>query len=279
MSPSMVVPTMRPLLLPVVAALALAGAPANGAAPDPVWALGPTDPELQARVGGGWDSGFIPDFRASERDRRAAWGAVTWTPAPMVSAWLQGGLAWDRAPAGMTWTAPTTLTVGTRLRPLAPARSGAPARLAPVDLGLSWWAGLPLSADRGAVDSDETDLSFSLEVGRALGPLRLDGALGLAILGNPLRLANQDDQPLVGLVAAWAPAPAARWPIEVHARGGGSLRTPRNPARTEAAVGLELACPLALGLEAGAGLSPAAPDLLLRAWLGRVRACRGGARD
>ncbi|MCK6504344.1 hypothetical protein L6R53_13240 [Myxococcota bacterium] len=266
--------------MPVLALSMLAGLSAQAAPAEEADARGPAEEGVALRGGGGLQDGSVPAFRAASRDRLAGWAQVAWTPDPLLTAWIHGGVARDRAPTGTVWTGPTALTLGSRLRPLAGARAGAAAgEPAAVDLALSWWAGVPLAADRGAVDSDETDISFAVEAGRALGALRLDGSLGLAILGNPLRLANQDDQPLAGLLLTWAGAPAGPRPWELHARAGGSLRTPRNPARTEAALGLELRCPLQAGLEAAAGLSPAAPDLGLDAWVGWGTACRHRTRD
>lgn len=47
----------------------------------------------------------------------------------------------------------------------------------------------------------------------------------------------------------------------------------------EAAAGLETHCPLQLGAEAAGGLTPAAPDLSVRAWLGWAWSCPGDGRD
>lgn len=273
------VPTLWPARLLALALSSLGSGAARGAPVEASVRPGPASQGLELVGGAGAQWGWVPPFRAAERDRAGGFGQAIWTPDPRLSAWIGGGVVRERAPAGTHWTGPTGLTIGSRLRPLVGAWPDGAGALASFDLGLSWWAGVPLARDRGAIDSDETDLSFAVEVGRALGALRLDGALGLAILGNPLRLANQDDQPLANLLATWTLAPRGPTPLDLHARAGGSLRTPRNPARTSASLGVELRCPLRLGLEAGAGLAPAAPDLSVQAWVGWATPCRGGARD
>lgn len=257
----------RPLRALPVSILGVLPGLCVAAAPEGVHQPGPAQAVLEARAAFSFAPGGVPAFRAAERDRLDGAAHLAWTPDPAVTAWLEGGVGREQTGVGTAFTGPSPLRLGTRVRPLHGLDL-------PVDLGLAWWAGLPVSFDRGALDADEADLSFLGELGRAFGPFRVDGALGLAILGNPLRFANQDDQPLAWLHAAWEPGPVA-----LSGRVGGAVHTPRNPDRLEAVLGVEAACPLRLGAELGAGLSPAAPDLLARAWAGFAWACLEGERD
>lgn len=245
----------------------LASLEARGSSPAWVQRAGPADAILQARVGGGWLSDLVPAFRASERDRLVGELQLEWTPEPLITVWTTGAVHHELAGAGPTWTGLDAVSVGTRLRPLRqPA--------AVVDLGLVWRATLPVSWDQGALGSDETDVVLLGELGRSLGRVRVDAAAGLAILGNPLRFANQDDVPLIWLTGRYDPGP-----LSTHLRIGGDVHTPRSPDRLQAVVGVETRCPLLAGAEAGAGLSPAAADWSGRAWLGWAWGCRDRPGD
>ena len=103
---------------------------------------------------------------------------------------------------------------------------------------------------------------------RTVGPASLAATGGLAIIGNPLMFANQDDLPLSHLSAA-----VPLGPTRLAFTAGGSWKTARNPARFETALSVEGHCPHLSGLSATAGLTPAAPDWAVTAWLGRGWGC------
>jgi len=233
------------------------------------WAVGapPPDAALTLAVGTAWAPDGTPSFHAASRDRLALDLGLTWSPAPVLAMDLGWGLARERSAVGPALLGPQALRLGTRLLALRQPR-------APLDASLGWQASLPWSADQGALGTDETDVSLAGSVGRAFGTVRADLGLGLAIRGNPLRLAGQDDIPLL-----WGRGEVQRGPVALHARAGGELGTARNPARLQALAGIATACPWRLEAEGGAGLSPAAPSFLLQVTVGWSWACRVPAGD
>lgn len=257
-----------PILLPLMSVLLLAPAALAGSPSGPPVGQA-TEGVVEARLAGAWLPGGVPRFRAAEVDSWTGGVDLRWQPHARVGLDLRAGLRADRSPLGNASSGPDEVVLATRLHPL-------PEDWLPVDLELAWAAHLPWSFDAGEVGTDETEVHLLADLGRDLGPVRLDLALGLAILGNPLRFADQDDVPLVWGMARWAPAGL---PLQAHLRVGGEWHTPRNPDRMEAVAGLETACPWRIGAEGGPGLGPASPDLALRAWVGWAAGCRRGAGD
>ncbi|MFT5680156.1 MAG: hypothetical protein ACI8RZ_001061 [Myxococcota bacterium] len=133
-------------------------------------------------------------------------------------------------------------------------------------------ASLPWSADHGIVLTDELDVWLLSGMSTAAGPGRVGLTGGLAILGNPLRFANQDDAPLLWLTGAV--------PVEgtsLSGRIGGALGTARNPARLTAALSAERGHPWRVGLTTEIGLTRAAANLGGGVWIGHRWGC-GSAR-
>jgi hypothetical protein len=97
----------------------------------------------------------------------------------------------------------------------------------------------------------------------------------MAILGNPLRFANQDDAPLLWLTAA-LPASAR---LALSGRIGGAMATPRNPSRLSSTLSATWGCPWQVGVTGEIGLSPAAADLGATLWLGHSWGCTALHRD
>ena len=102
----------------------------------------------------------------------------------------------------------------------------------------------------------------------ALAPVTVDAVAGLAILGDPWTFANQDDA-AVGWISAVAPV----GPVEILAKVGGRLPSPKNPADLSATAGVEWqpleALPgLAVGGQVQVGFTHAAPDFAGGLWVG-----------
>jgi hypothetical protein len=213
----------------------------------------------ETRLGMAYASGLVPPFRAADRNRWASEVAGRWSPSEAVRvsarwSWLQ-----DSTSNGDITRGPGDLVLQT---------TAFPVRGGPVEVGLSWAVKLPNAQDEGELGTDETDATITGVLAGSQGSLDWSTTAGLAILGNPLRFANQDDVPL-----AWAAAGLPVGPVRLGARAGGELATARNPARMEAALGAETVCPTLSGLEASAGLTPAAADWSVRAWVGWGAGC------
>lgn len=253
-----------PILVGLLGApAARAGSPASPPVGAPPQAL------VEARLAGGWSPGTVPPFQAAEVDAATGLLDLRWQPDRRVGLGVRAGLLHHSGGLAEPAWGPDETTLSVRLEPL-------PVGLLPVDLQLAWSAAVPWSFDAGQVGTDETATHLYLGLARRLGPLHLSALGGLAILGNPLRFADQDDVPLAGLAARWVPAGP---PLVVEARVGGQLSTPRNPARTEALASLETGCPWRLGVEGGPGLSLASADWSVRGWVGWAVACRDPAGD
>lgn len=137
-----------------------------------------------------------------------------------------------------------------------------------------WMAALPWTADHGDVLTDELDVWLLSGVSRAAGPGRVGVTGGLAILGNPLRFANQDDAPLLWLTGA-APVGEAT----ISSRVGGALATSRNPSRLTASLSAERGDPWRVGVTGEIGLTRAAADLGGEVWLARRWGCESARCD
>ena len=156
---------------------------------------------------------------------------------------------------------------GTRVIGGGDVRLGAAVRLrsAAVEVWLDQEVKLPNASDERQLGTDETDWQGRCWGGWN-GPLRVDAAAGLAILGDPNHFAAQDDAALIDLRVA---SPVG--PLQLYLWGGGRLPSPRNPADLGVRVGVGgERGRLTAGSELALGLTPAAPDVGVRAWVGLV---------
>jgi hypothetical protein len=211
------------------------------------------EPTWAARAGVDHFRGFVPPFRAAPRDIYAAKFAAEWRPAPTVTLDMDWDYRWMRTPVGDPINGPGDLRLGAH----AVAYRGI------VDAGLGWQVKLPNARDEGELGSDETDATVIATIGRTWAHVRLMGSGGVAILGDPIRFANQDDVPV-----AWISGVGDLGPVSLFARTGGHFGTGRNPARLSAALGAEGQCPYLFGGALTAGLTPAAPTVAVSAWVG-----------
>jgi len=213
---------------------------------DPIWLPSATIASCSAQVSLSttYDVDFSNQFGASS-DNDSLSGAMSALVSPHPSTHLYLYLP-------TTSAAPGDATLGIRIDPLV---AGA------WRLGLGWQSIVPLSADRGTPDGDELSVVLLSHATWTHSDLRLDAQLGLAIRGDPLRPASQDDQPVTWLVGQRR---------MLSARVGGTWPTARNPARLQALGGLrhDLGRGWMIGAEAGAGLSPAAPTWTAGLWAG-----------
>jgi hypothetical protein len=207
-------------------------------------------------VGGEILQGETPAFEGSPRDRYSLLSTLRWAPAEAVGFRLHYSLDRVSWPDGSSAKGSGDLTLGTTAQFL---EKGALA------LWLDISVKLPNAPDDTGLGSDETDTALSLFAYWHRESLSLLAGGGLAILGDPLQFANQDDAPLASVSATWT-----RGPIEAQIRSGGRLSSARNPADLRSALGLSWSIleEWSLGAEAGLGLTPAAPDSLYRLWLG-----------
>jgi len=205
-------------------------------------------------AGAAYQPGLVPPFRAGSRDRLAFGVGGRWVPDRRVqlSAGFDG--LYDRSAGGSELGAgDVRLGATTFLADLGPVRPW-----------LGFAVKLPDAKDEGELGTDETDITFGGAAEVHLGAWRALAGVGLGVLGNPLRFANQDDVPEVRAAVAWTPA---GW-IGAGACVNGDLATARNPARVVAGGWVRAAVPLSRGsrfagfaeLGGGAGLTPAAPD-------------------
>ncbi len=216
------------------------------------------EPSWAARAGARHRNGWIPPFRASPRDRWAAAFAAQWRPVSPVTLDLDWETIWDELPSGQRMKGPGDLRLGAH----------AWAWRSVVDLGLGWRVKLPNARDEGEIGSDETDVEVLGTVGRTWGHVRVMGVGGVAILGDPIRFANQDDVPI-----GWIASTGEIGPLTISGQVGGAFGTQRNPPRLSAVLGLEGQCPRVFGGDVQVGLTPAAPDWGAALWVGWAGGC------
>lgn len=195
-------------------------------------------------TGGEWAAGYVPPFRAGERDRGSVGvdGIVRLAPVTVRARW-----DWlvDAAPAGTT-SGPGDLRLGTVI---GLTRSG------PWEISLGWEAKLPNASDAGELGTDETDVLFGASGGYAAGPFAARVGVGLAVLGNPLRFANQDDVPMIRGDATWS-----RGPVAVIGKAALDVPTARNPTRASGDVAFRYGATWYGLVRGGGGFSAAAAD-------------------
>lgn len=204
----------------------------------------------EAALGGGYAPGFVPPFRAAERTRTSFGVGGRWMPDRRVQLSLAFDGLWDRTPAGSE-VGPGDVRLGAAAWLVDPG---------PIRLWLGWSAKLPDASDEGELGTDETDITFGTAVEAHHDDFRILGGVGLQILGNPLRFANQDDVPALRLAGSWTPGRLATG-VALNA----DLGTSRNPARITAGAWARGGVPIGvlhgfIELGGGAGLSAAAPD-------------------
>ncbi len=189
--------------------------------------------------------GYVPPFRAGERARTVASvsGGVRIAPVELRANW---GWIVDASEGGGVVNGPGDVRLGTVV---TLARPGA------FDLTVGWEVKLPNAADEGELGTDETDVTLGVTAGWARGPLSARLGAGLAILGNPLRFANQDDVPVARASLAWD-----RGPFRVVGEASADLPTSRNPARIEGDVALRFGTRWFGLVHGGGGFVPAAAD-------------------
>jgi hypothetical protein len=205
-------------------------------------------------AGGGWAAGLVPPFRAAERDRASIdVGGGVWVGDRVL---LRGAWSWlrDDSRAGGTASGPGDIRLGTV------ARLG---RTGDVRWFLGWEAKFPDAANEDELGTDETDVLFGGSFVWERGPWWATGAVGLGILGNPLRFANQDDVPMVRA------AVGRRWGVVSIAAGiDADLATSRNPSRVEPGLDVSAGKRVFVAVHGGAGVVPAAADLRVTASIG-----------
>jgi hypothetical protein len=206
----------------------------------------------EVSIHGVFAPGVVPEFRSAPRDRGALGVAA--------SGWLGNRV---RLAATWEWLFDQTSAAGTISGP-GDVRLGTALRVGTVGvlrLGLGWEAKLPNARNEEELGTDETDITFGAWGRADHGSFRGGLAVGLAVLGNPLRYANQDDVPLVSADGGL-----------VHGEWGASafcalaLPTPLNPARAEVGTRVRFGGTWFVEAEGAAGLTPAAADgrVLLR---------------
>lgn len=205
---------------------------------------------------------LVPPFRAAAVDEVWLGGAAWWSPAP--GATLRATWGWVRHAwqDGTVVSSPGDVRLAVVARPPLPTRPGLP----------EVWAGaevkLPNAGDEAGAGTDETDVTVLASLRWTTAPVTVVAGAGLAVLGDPLQYANQDD------ALVWGGSATARWPgwpfLAARMEGSGRARSPRNPAVAGLEGGLEgrlgRSC-WTVGLMAGPGLTPAAADLSGRAWV------------
>ncbi len=133
-----------------------------------------------------------------------------------------------------------------------------------VELWMDWVVKLPNADNTTRLGTDETDFTSSAMVRYATDAWWAQASFGLAILGNPLMFANQDDAAVL-----YASAGGPLGPLVWHARGGGRLVSAKNPPWMLAAAGLGYDSTWFIaGAEGGVGLTPAAPSWQAVIWFG-----------
>lgn len=212
-------------------------------------------PAAGARASGDLGFGYVPPFRVGERDRVAAGidGALWLRPIELRVHW--DWLA-DRTDAEGWVNGPGDVRLGSVVT-LVRARG--------FDATLGWEVKLPDAADGSGLGTDETDALFGATGGWSGGEWSARVGVGLGILGNPLRFANQDDVPMVRGRAGWA-----RGPVGVLGALDADLPTSRNPARIQGDLGVRVGKRWFGLVHGGGGFTPAAADWHLGLSFGRT---------
>lgn len=226
----------------------LGSAHAEGWAPPAADVVGAPVAGAHGDVGlaGSYALGLVPPFRSSDRDRVAIGVESTGWIGPHVRL----GIAWDWLvdfpPAAEPVSGPGDVRLATSVCAL---------RTPLLSTGLGWAVKLPDADNREELGTDETDVDFGAWLGVHRGAWSATGSVGLAVLGNPLRFAEQDDVPHARLEGAWT-----HDALRATLFGDVALATTRNPLRAEAGGAFRFGRMLFGEAEVAAGLSPAAAD-------------------
>lgn len=217
-------------------------------APSPVFADSQDAAIVHAEglAAGAYLSSIVPPFRAGARDRLAIdLSGQVWL-AHRVRVGVSGEWLRESSGAGDVVAGFGDLRLGTDVRVV---------RVSVVDFHLGWEAKLPNASDEGGLGSDETDILFGAGADVQAGEFGGTLALGLGVLGNPLRFANQDDVPMFRVSGRWT-----RGMVQVSPRVAVDLGTARNPARAEAGALARVGKRGFIEVGGAAGLTPAAAD-------------------
>ena len=195
---------------------------------------------------GGWSAGLVPPFRAGERDRLALGADARGWVGTHIRLTLSEEWLTDTTAAGSPVSGFGDFRVGTALAVLNRPTFA---------IGAGWEGKLPNADDAGELGTDETDFTFGLWGGVSRGRWSGIAALGIGILGNPLRFANQDDVPVARLNAAFSPGP-----FQFSAGVSADLQTSRNPAHIEALAAIRYGKRWFIEIAGTAGFVPAAAN-------------------
>lgn len=214
----------------------------------------------EVAAGAAFAPGYVPPFRAGERDRWSFGVGGRWMPDDRVQLSAAFDGLSDRTAAGVS-SGPGDVRLGATVRVMS---------VGPVRGWLGFGAKLPDARDESELGTDETDVDFGGAVEVHGGPLRAQLGAGLGVWGNPLRFANQDDVPLLRLSGVWDGLGGA---VQLGATANVDVGTARNPARAVVGAWARGALPWPtvrpfLELSGGAGLTPAAPDAFVGASVG-----------
>lgn len=200
--------------------------------------------QIELRGGPAW--GYVPPFRAEERQRLSVVASArSWVGERVM---LAAEWAWLRDHEGQLdpVSGPGDLRLGTLLHVV---------NLGDLAIFAGWEVKLPDARDEGELGTDETDVLLGGGVAWGRGPWSVVAAGGLGILGNPLKFANQDDVPMLRVSGAWQRGAWAVSPSLVV-----DLDTARNPLRMHAATEARWGAPLYVQVMGTAGLSRADAD-------------------
>ncbi len=233
----------------------------------PVPALSAMDSALQYREFEPWSLragvrhqvGFVPPFRAATRNGTDARLEGVWAVDKRVLLDASVDYRTERFGAGQ------------RIRGFGDVHLGVWAAVLQrqnLVAGLGWGVKLPNADDAVGLGTDETDVNLVGTLGSRGGELRWLLVAGVAILGDPIRYANQDDALLVHFGLA-----KSLGPVNLRSSVGGTWVTTRNPARISAKLGAGLGCKWRVGGDGVIGLTPAAPRYGFIAWVGLGPAC------
>jgi hypothetical protein len=183
---------------------------------------------------------------------------VSWVPEGPARLDLHWNYLWEENEIGERAAGPGDVRLGTDLQLLERA----------IDLHLGWQVKLPNASDELELGTDETDSTLWIRARSDYGPVEIGLTAGLAIIGNPLQFANQDDVPLT-----WLDLSVPLGSLQLSGRVGGGWATSRNPARLDSSLSIEAGCPWLVGTRAVLGLTPAAPDWGSQVWVGWGLSC------
>ena len=228
--------------------------------------IGTEIPVAVISLRGTYAPGTVPPFRVASRDRLSIGPSIC----SRLPARTHLSLAWDwlrdQDSIGGVVSGPGDIRIGTAIDLLPDRQLRGPGLLS-----LGWSVKLPDASDEGELGSDETDITLGISGGwraeNKVGYLFFRSGAALAILGDPLRFADQDDLLLLRGEGGWSHAG-----LSLSGAVSAAPQSDRNPARIDTLFSLQCApifsrgagrAPLLFAIHAGAGLSPASPDATL----------------